>query len=133
MMAGGNHMEQLLARGIWWAVVCGLGLGLIAAGVIVSFIPDQSELTNAQVIERARALGMQELSVLPPVSIWVTPGMTYVEVGQMLYDSGLITDPSMLRLRAEERGLGAGLKDGAHLIRVGDSVDQILTKISRTE
>lgn len=127
-----------MARGIWLAAVCGLGLGLIASGVGVSFFPDQTELSNAQVIERARSLGMQQLSELPPgvrpsVSIWVTPDLTYVEVGRMLHESGLITDADSLRLRAETLGLVNGLKEGSHLIRGGDSVDQILTKLSRNE
>jgi len=131
-------VERLLARGILWAVICGLGLGMIAGGVIVSFFPYENQLNNTQVMERARGLGMQSLSELPPIGrpsvyVWVTPDLTYVEVGQMLHESGLIPAPNSLRLRAETLGLLNGLKEGSHLIRAGDTVDQILAKIGRTQ
>lgn len=131
-------MERLLARGILLAAVCGLGLGLIASGVIISFLPNPGELSNAQVMERARSLGMQQLSELPlgvrpSVYIWVTPDLSYVEVGQMLHESGLIPNAESLKLRAETLGFVSGLTEGSHLIRSGDSIDQILAKISRKQ
>jgi len=130
-------LERLLARGIWLAALCGLGLGLIASGVIISFFPTSVELSNAQVMERARTLGMQDLSTLPPgarrsVYLWVTSELNFNQVGQMLHQAGVITEVDSFRLRAEELGF-VRLQAGSHLVKEDDSLDQILAKVGRKD
>lgn len=59
-------MDRHTARGLRLAAGLGAGLGLIGAALVVSLWPPVARpLSNAEIMDKARALGMQHVSDVP--------------------------------------------------------------------
>lgn len=57
-------MDSHTAKGLRISLIIGIGIGLMA-GALLWTLGRQPALTNAQIIERARALGMELLTQMP--------------------------------------------------------------------
>lgn len=103
-------MDQHTARGFRLAVGIGIGVGLIAAALLVSVWPAEG---------RDRTL----------VTVMVRLDTQFTDIAQMLKDAGAIASTDQLVERARTRGLLDQVKVGPHTLVIGDSLDQILDKL----
>lgn len=134
-------MDSQLGRGLRFAVLLGVGLGLLAAGALVEAMRPVRELSNAEVMQRARALGMASLSELPraapaapavSVTILIRTETTLDEVAAMLVQAGAVTDAAGFAHRARESGRTGPFAPGPRTFSRGETADQILSKLGTT-
>jgi hypothetical protein len=103
---------------ILWSVGLGLGLGAALGAGLVAYGAPREALTDAAIVDRARALGMRPLTELAgaEVTLTVGPGTTPAQLADALKEAGLLNDregflaaagskspaPRVYRLRAGE-------------------------------
>lgn len=114
----------------------GVGVGLLAAAVLASLLPQTRALSNAEIAERARGLGMAYLTELPgrtnsakSLTILVGAETTPAQVAEMLRAGGALTDTADFLSRAVAAGLETKLVPGAHTVMIGESADQHLLRL----
>lgn len=127
-------------RGLTLAVGLGVGVGLMAGAVFVA-AKDDGSLTDAEVIARARTLGMVSATELPkpapapaqapPVTkvamVPVAEGASFGEVAATLKAVGLIKEVDPFLERVSERNAAAALKVGVHQVPMtGLTDDQLI-------
>lgn len=134
-------------RGLRLAMAFGLGVGLILAAALVALFPQVQTLSNAEITERARALGMSFLTEMPPadqsrapapqapppglLTVLVRPGTSVPELAEMLAEGGAVKDRERFVKLAAERGATGTIAAGAHTVSLGDSLEQIVDKLFR--
>ena len=127
-------------RGLTLAVGLGVGVGLMAGAVFVA-AKDDGSLTDAEVIARARTLGMVSATELPKPApapaqapavtkvavVPVAEGASFGEVAATLKAVGLIKELDPFLARVSERNAAAALKVGVHQVPMtGLTDDQLI-------
>ncbi len=107
-------MDAYTARGLRLALGVGVGLGLIAAALVLTVFP--------------ASRGDRTL-----VTVMVRLDTSVTDIAQMLRDAGAIDSADAFVTRATERGAADQVKIGPHTVVVGDSVDDILTKLTQAK
>lgn len=140
-------MDPQVARGLRIAMLLGVGVGLMAASVLVAVFRPVERLSNAEIMDRARALGMERLSELPPsgtttgtqvaapqavtlITVMVRPETTLDELAAMLKQAGAIPDSDAFLRKARESGLTGPFPPGPRTVTKGEGLEQILSRLS---
>jgi len=144
-------LDSHTARGLRMSLVIGIGIGIMA-GAALGTLDRRPVLTNAQIMERARTLGMELLTEMPrleppkvaapavaPASepkvrlaVLVRPDSSFTEILQVLKEAGLLSDPQRFTALAQERGADTRVRAGVHVFTQGDSLDQLLENLTRS-
>jgi len=118
-----NHTR----KGLTLALGVGFGLGLMAGAMLWSFgaAPD---LTDDEIVARARRLGMTRATELPgaKVTLLVKPEATLEDLAAMLKASGTYADGEMFIARAKAKHPDGKPKAGLHVVTPGEPVDQLV-------
>lgn len=135
-------LTAYVRRGLTLAVGLGVGVGLMAGAVFVAAKGDGG-LTDAEVIARARTLGMIDATELPKpapapapaqepavTKVAVVPvpeGASFGEVAATLKAVGLIKEVDPFLARVSARKAAAALKVGVHQVPMtGLTDDQLI-------
>ena len=101
-----------MRRGLGLMIGLGFGIGLTAAGLLMAAgNGDPVMPPDAEVRERARALGMVDPTVLPTaqpvreVYLLLTPDTGWQEAGALLKQAGLLADEAAVLELVKARGL----------------------------
>jgi hypothetical protein len=144
-------MDIHIRKGLQWALGLGVGLGLMAGALGAALMP-RPGLTDDEVVQRARALGMIKAIEMPQapreapreaapaapkrtVTYAVVPGMSFGEIASLLNQAGVIADEQALIARAREReameqvkaGIYTVVLDPAKPVTPDQVLDQLLT------
>lgn len=142
-----------LRKGLTWAAGLGLGVGLMIGAAVLAAVGTE-RLTDADVVARARTLGMINATELPktPVAqpapktvtvvnkvavISIAPGTDWTQAIVMLKQAGAVTDEAGFLARVKERELLLGLKAGVFELALGEGKaplphDAIIDKLTGT-
>jgi len=125
-------------QGLTLAVGLGFGMGLMAGAVALALALKPAP-TDAEIVAKARTLGMVLTTELPPareapkppapqqvIAVMVSEGMSFGEVAAMMKTAGLVADPEALVARAQEREVATKLKAGVHVVPAGSTPDQVI-------
>lgn len=122
-------MDRHTRRGLQLALGLGAGIGLMA-GALTAALMRRPGLTDDEVTQRARSLGMVKMTELPQaaparetpaktiVAYTVQPGMSFGEIAAMLKQAGALVDEQALLARAQERGALEKVKAGVYALTV---------------
>lgn len=119
----------------------GMGLGIIIASVLgfIFFMGYQPQLSDADIVERAKRLGMvdkfsQEGDVRrnPDGTLTVTirEGESYSEVSRKLYDAGVISSSIEFEIMLKKENLLESIKPGQYRISYQDDLKTIILTIT---
>jgi hypothetical protein len=124
-------MERHTRGGLKLVLGLGVGIGLMVGAVAAAYLP-RPGLTDDQVRERARVLGMLPATSLPPASApapvpkeappktiviyAVVEGMSFDQIAAMLKQTGVLPDAQALTNRARERNALEQVKAGVYTI-----------------
>jgi len=143
----------------WWPAASrigmGMGLGLIAAGILVLSFPP-SPPTRQEIESQARALGMvyrEEVVAWAPepaatrpepakeeaaggpreVEVYIPPGFTSSQVAELLARQGVVPEAAAFERLLQEKGLTRRLAAGYHRIPVPAEAEEVATILTRRE
>lgn len=141
---------RLMGRGLLWAAGLGLGVGLIIGAAVVAVKPGR--LTEAELVAKARTLGMVSTTELPKAPatpttpktvttvnkvavIAIAPGSEWTTAIAMLKQVGAVADEAAFLARVKERGLMTALKVGVFELSLGEGKtplphDEIIDKLT---
>ena len=140
-------MDPQVVRGLRLAMLLGIGVGLLTASVLVATFRPVERLSNAEIMDRARALGMERLSELPRtnpssggqaavspaptlITLMVRADTTLEDLGAMLKEAGAIADSELFLRKARESGLNGPFSPGPRTVTKGEGLEQILSKLT---
>lgn len=116
-----------LRRVVLWSVGLGLGLGVTLGAGLVAYGAQTQPLTDAQVIDRARTLGMRPLTELAgaEVTLTVGAGTTTAQLADALVQSGLLSDREAFLAAAGTKSPTAKV----HHLRPGETVQALVQQL----
>jgi len=137
-------LDRHAVRGLALAAGLGIGVGLMIGSAFVA-MASGSEITEAEIIARARTLGMVSVTELPPRSeapkvdppapeqrlvLVIRAPMTFEDVAAMLKEGGAIPDTAAFLTRVKERG--ARLNTGVFTFTQAEfgKVDALIDKLA---
>lgn len=141
-------MDPQVVRGLRLAMLLGVGIGLLAASVSVALFRPVERVSNAEIMERARALGMERLTDMPrtgsglssgqgaaatapgQITLMIRPETTVDDVAAMLKQAGAIADSEGFLRKARESGLTGPFAPGPKTVTQGEGLEQILSKLT---
>ncbi len=151
-------MDRHTRRGLGLALGLGVGIGLMMGAAVMDAMPP-AEPTDEEIRERARDLGLVDLTEIPGprvptdpepvqeeetapvepppperiISFVVTPEMPFRDFAAMLKANGLIDDEGAFLQRVAEREVEDRLQVGVHTLKVGETpltVDEIIDEVT---
>lgn len=137
-------MDRHAIRGLTLAAGLGIGVGLMIGSAFVA-MASGAQLTEAQIIARAKTLGMVSVTEMPPRSeapkveppaaeqrlvLVVRAPMTFEDVAEVLKEGGAIPDTAAFLARVKERG--ARLNTGVFTVTQAEfgKVDGLIDKLA---
>ncbi|HWI62388.1 MAG TPA: hypothetical protein VNT75_11155 [Symbiobacteriaceae bacterium] len=120
-------VSQHARKGLTLALGLGFGIGLMAGAVLWS-LGAKPDLTDEQVVARARLLGMTRATEMPgaKVTLLVKAEMTVAELADMLKAAGAVSDGEAFTARVKEKFPNGKPKAGVHVVTPGMPLDQLV-------
>lgn len=123
------------------SILLGMGIGIIVASILglIFFMGYQPQLSDAEIMERAKKLGMvdqftrdSDIQRNPDGSLTITiaEGETYSEVSAKLQNAGLIQSSIEFEIMLKKQNLLDAIRPGQYRISHQDDLKTIITLIT---